>query len=78
MLFSRCKKCLLVLPFTAGLAACSPAQLQAGANLNCALAADGATVVAIAKPGYAQVAAAGSTVGCTAGQQIGAALGQVK
>lgn len=66
------------LPLLGLLAGCSPAQIQAGANLNCALAADGSTVVAIAKPGLANVAAAGATVGCNAGQQIGAALATAK
>lgn len=56
------------------LSACTPQQINAAATLNCALAADGSTVVAILKPGYAAPSNAAAVVGCTAGQQIGAAL----
>jgi hypothetical protein len=58
----------------AALSQCSPAQINAAATLNCALAADGATVVGIAKPGQAVVAGAAASVGCAAGQQVGQAL----
>jgi hypothetical protein len=60
------------------LAGCTPSQLDAAAKVNCALAADGSTVVAIIKPGYAAPANAAAVVGCDAGQAVGAALGSVK
>lgn len=56
------------------LSQCSPAEIQSAAVLNCALAADGATVVAIARPGLALPASAGAKIGCDAGTQIGDAL----
>lgn len=69
---------LMALVFIAALPACSPSQILAGAQLNCALASDGATVVAVLKPGYAAPANAASVVGCDAGTRIGAALAATK
>lgn len=70
---------LLALGF---LAACSqtlggftPVQLAA---VNCVLAQDGATVIAIAKPGLAVPANGLAVVGCDAGTQIGAIIGAGK
>lgn len=47
---------------------------QEAAQLNCALAPDLATVVAIVKSGYAAPANAAAVVGCAAGTAIGASL----
>ena len=65
---------LMITGALAVLSGCTPAQLTATAQLNCALASDGATVVAIVKPGYSAPANAASVVGCAAGTQIGQAL----
>jgi hypothetical protein len=59
------------------LAGCNIAGLTAPqvAAVNCVLASDGATVVAIARPGLALPAAAGAKVGCDAGTQLGQIIG---
>lgn len=53
----------------------TPAQLAA---VNCVLASDGATVVAVIKPGMALPANGLAKVGCDAGTQIGSIIGAGK
>lgn len=66
---------------TAQLAAC---QMSGGitapqvAALNCVLAKDGATVVAVVRPGLALPAGAVAVVGCDLGTQVGAVIGASK
>ncbi len=45
------------------------------AALNCVVASDGATVVAIVKPGLALPASGLATIGCQAGTQVGQIIG---
>lgn len=75
MLYSRCKTGILLAAFSAGpCSGCQSLTAPQVAALNCVLASDGATVVAIVKPGLALPAAGLATIGCQSGTQIGQVL----
>lgn len=65
----------LCIPLSTMLAGCQSLTAPQVAALNCVLASDGATVVAIVKPGLALPAAGLATVGCQSGTQIGQIIG---
>jgi len=71
-------KVLVALALALAIGGCNVTPQQAAA-LTCALAADGATVVAIYAPGAAPPkATASSQVACNAASQVGSILGSAK